>query len=164
MIPAYRDRIEQPHHTLVVVGDTQRSMGFWRLLGRRDGNDAERRAVLADIAARDAGCVVLAGDLVALGESRADWAYFDDVMAGIRARGLPTLPVMGNHDYFVSRRRALPHLHKRFPRLASATWYVEVRTARAGRHRLESWAARTRALGVAASVARRAGGETRRGP
>ena len=122
---SYRDRIQHSHHTLAIIGDMQRTMGYQRLLGRERDNDAQRRALLRDIEQRDVGCIVLAGDLVTFGDSARDWAYFDDVMAGVRGRDVPTLPVLGNHDYFVFRRCALPHLHKRFPRLASATWYVE---------------------------------------
>jgi len=37
-------------------------------------------------------------DMVAWGQSKKDWEYFDRIMAPIRH--VPLLPALGNHDYF----------------------------------------------------------------
>ncbi len=124
----YRDRIadaKEHRASFAVIGDTQRTMRYQLLMGREWNNHAERTLLVEDIARRSPACLIIGGDLVCYGQLDSDWRYFDSVMAPLRASGVPILPVVGNHDYFVTRGRSLPRLRSRFPRLTESTWYVE---------------------------------------
>ena len=123
----YRDRLADASHrtSFAVIGDTQRTMAYQLLMGREWNNHPERTLLVEDVARRSPACLIIAGDLVCYGQLDRDWRYFDDVMAPLRARDVPILPVVGNHDYFVTRGRSLPRLCSRFPRLSESTWYVE---------------------------------------
>jgi hypothetical protein len=127
MTVVYRDRLVDVTQatSFAVIGDTQRTMTYQLLMGREWNNHPERSRLVDDIARRSPACLVVAGDLVSYGQLDRDWRYFDDVMEPLRARGVPLLPVVGNHDYFISRSRSLPRLRARFPRLADVTWYEE---------------------------------------
>ena len=125
--PAYRDRIS-PGGTprgWAVLGDTQRTMLYQMLMGREWDNHPERCLLIESLAQRAPDALVLVGDLVCWGELQSDWRYFDQVMAPVRTRDIPVLPVVGNHDYFVRRRQSLPRLVERFARLGDETWYEE---------------------------------------
>ena len=105
-----------------VVGDTQRTLAIERLVGREQ-NDAERVRLIDSVAADRPDLLVHLGDAVAVGSSAADWAYFDRLMAPVRAAGVPVLPVSGNHDYWGVRSTATAALGSRFPSLAESHWY-----------------------------------------
>jgi 3',5'-cyclic AMP phosphodiesterase CpdA len=105
-----------------VVGDLQRTSRaeFWK-----ESNFEESRRLVAEIAARAPDFVVGLGDLVFQGSSRRDWEWFDTLTAPLRAAGVPILPVLGNHEYWVRRGPALRNVLARFPRLAESRWYAE---------------------------------------
>ncbi len=100
---------------IAVVGDTQRTgLLEQRFLGRRQ-NDAEREAVLAAIAAQRPDMLLIVGDQVVSGDDE-DWAYFDRIMAPIREAAIPTLGMLGNHDYDGGDiGRSLANFCARFP-------------------------------------------------
>lgn len=116
---------------IAVLGDTQPTLAVERWLLRREQNDAERPRLIADLLAWKPALLVHLGDMVADGARRSDWSDFDQLVAPIRAAGVPILPALGNHDYaggvarFVpaGRRAALRHLHARFPWLSARRWY-----------------------------------------
>lgn len=114
--------IEARSGRFAVVGDLQRTSRaeFWR-----ESNPEERRRLVAEIAARDPDFVVGLGDLVFQGSSRRDWKAFDVLTEPLRAAGVPILPILGNHDYWVRTGPALRNAFERFPRLAASRWYAE---------------------------------------
>ncbi|TNF36251.1 MAG: metallophosphatase family protein, partial [Deltaproteobacteria bacterium] len=106
---------------VVIVGDTQRTSRlelWWR------ANDAEQRALLAEVARRRPAAVLNVGDLVTWGPSAAQWRHFDRAHAPLAAAGVPVLPVLGNHDYLPWPPRALAPYTARFPHVADARWFV----------------------------------------
>jgi 3',5'-cyclic AMP phosphodiesterase CpdA len=93
---------------------------FWR-----ESNTEETRRLVVEIAARRPDFVVGLGDLVFRGASGRDWARVDALLAPIRDSGIPILPILGNHEYFLSSRIALRNFFERFPALAGRHWHAE---------------------------------------
>jgi 3',5'-cyclic AMP phosphodiesterase CpdA len=60
--------------------------------------------------------------MVACGGSRRHWRDFDALTAPIRAAGIPLLPILGNHDLWGGRRRALREISRRFPETGRGSW------------------------------------------
>ncbi|MCU0329566.1 MAG: metallophosphoesterase [Candidatus Kapabacteria bacterium] len=101
------------HHSRVaVVGDLQRTgpVETWR-----ERNDHLRPRLIESIATDRPDALVLLGDMVFWGASEDDWSYFDDVMAPLVAKAIPTIPVLGNHEYYGSTTSAMNHVRSRFP-------------------------------------------------
>lgn len=105
-----------------VVGDLQRTSRaeFWR-----ESNPEERRRLVAEIAARGPDFVVGLGDLVFQGSSQADWRAFDALTAPLREAGIPILPILGNHEYWLRPRIALRNFFGRFPTLDGRHWHAD---------------------------------------
>lgn len=104
-----------------VVGDLQRtsSLEFWR-----ESNHAERERIISQIAAEAPDFLAIVGDLVFRGSSAMDWAEFDELSLPLHRAAVPVLPVLGNHEYWFSRRPALTHFFTRFPYLNGRHWYA----------------------------------------
>jgi len=109
-----------------VIGDTQDTMSWERWLLFRESNPAERASLFSLLAARRPEFLVHLGDLTCDGGSEARWRDFDRLAEGLRREDVPVLPVMGNHDYWLSRARADRQLHARFPLLRPRPWYTRV--------------------------------------
>jgi 3',5'-cyclic AMP phosphodiesterase CpdA len=109
--------------SLVLVGDTQRTSLGERLL-LREQNDGPRAQVVAEIAREAPGLVVILGDLVESGGSRRAWAFFDSLTAPLGEAAIPTVAVLGNHDYRGVPGAGPAAVASRFPALASRTWGV----------------------------------------
>lgn len=103
-----------------MVSDFQRTSRaeIWR-----ERNPDERRQIVARIAAESPDFVVILGDIVFCGSSPGDWAEFDELSAPLREARIPILPILGNHEYWISARRALPAFFARFPHLENRNWY-----------------------------------------
>ncbi len=104
-----------------VVGDLQPTSGLevWR-----ESNHAERRTIIRAIARETPDFLAMMGDLVFCGSSGAAWADFDRLCAPLKAAKIHTLPVLGNHEYWLKRRAALPNYFARFPHLRGRHWYT----------------------------------------
>ena len=104
-----------------VVGDLQPTSGLevWR-----ESNHAERKLIIREIARDSPDFVALLGDLVFCGSSGAAWSEFDRLCAPLRSEKLLTMPVLGNHEYWLSRRPALANFFSRFPHLEGRHWYA----------------------------------------
>jgi len=112
------------HGPILVLGDTQRTFWLERLIGREQ-NEAARLALIARIAGEEhPSLLVHLGDLVVYGASEAEWQYFDRLTSPLRERGIPILPVLGNHDYWGSDAVALERARQRFPVLSPHTYYA----------------------------------------
>jgi hypothetical protein len=110
---------------IVVLGDTQRTLGAESLFLGREQNEAERRALIDKIAAEERPAfVVHLGDMVAVGDSAEEWQYFDRLISPLRARHIPVFPVFGNHDLWGERRVAVRRARQRFPELARGGSYA----------------------------------------
>jgi 3',5'-cyclic AMP phosphodiesterase CpdA len=117
------DRIAVRRGTFAVVGDLQptSSLEVWR-----ESNPKERRAILREVAAENPDFVAFLGDLVFCGSSRAAWEEFDRICSPLRAGGILAYPVLGNHEYWLTRRSALANYFRRFPHLRERHWYAAV--------------------------------------
>jgi hypothetical protein len=112
-------------HSLLVLGDTQRTSWLEHLFLGREQHDRERASVAAalrdEILRGSHSALLLLGDHVCYGEDAADWRFFDNLFAGVRAaaasKNLPVFALLGNHDYgFVWRSvRATESVFERFP-------------------------------------------------
>jgi len=104
-----------------VVGDLQPTSGLevWR-----ESNHAERKLIVREIARDSPDFVALLGDLVFCGSSEAAWSEFDRLCAPLRSEKVLTMPVLGNHEYWLSRRPALANFFARFPHLEGRHWYA----------------------------------------
>ena len=108
-----------PVGTLVLLGDTQRTLLFERLIGREQ-NEAARQALVDKLAREEQPALVVhLGDLVSWGSSSGEWDYFDRLFSPLTA---PIHPVLGNHDYWGRDTLALRYLRQRFPELEPRTY------------------------------------------
>ena len=57
--------------------------------------------------------LVLLGDLVFCGSSDSQWRSFEQLCRPIVEAGMPILPVLGNHEYWWTRSRALDRFFSR---------------------------------------------------
>jgi len=67
--------------------------------------------------------VVHLGDMVAK-SSGAQFRYFAELVAPLTERGIPILPVLGNHEYFGAGRDPTFAARRRFPELAASRFYA----------------------------------------
>ena len=107
-----------------IVGDTQRT-SFWECAIGREVNDAETVAIVRAIASSSATFLVILGDMVFDGGNKGHWQFFDKTILPLRHKGLPILPVVGNHEYWGDRAAAKKYVQERFPQLQEerTTWY-----------------------------------------
>lgn len=119
-VPEFAGEVALRSGRFAVVSDFQRTSRaeFWR-----ERNRDERRLIVSRIAQEAPDFLVILGDLVFSGSSPAHWAEFDELTAPLREAGIPILPVLGNHEYWMSPRRALPAFFRRFPHLRERHWY-----------------------------------------
>jgi hypothetical protein len=115
------DRVEVRSGSFAIVGDLQPTSGLevWR-----ESNPRERRAILREVSLENPDFVGFLGDLVFCGSSGPAWEEFDRLCAPIKSGGIPTYPVLGNHEYWLSRRPALANYFGRFPHLRDRHWYA----------------------------------------
>jgi predicted phosphohydrolase len=115
------ERIGVQSGAFAVVGDLQptSSLEIWR-----ESNPRERRAILREVAEENPDFVAFLGDLVFCGSSASAWGEFDRLCAPLRAAGIPAYPVLGNHEYWLTRRPALTNFFGRFPHLRRRHWYA----------------------------------------
>ncbi|HKV75310.1 MAG TPA: metallophosphoesterase [Gemmatimonadales bacterium] len=125
--PTYQVLADNPRGAaaFAVIGDLQQTMKAERLLFR-ESNPLERQALVRSLEAAPPAFLVIVGDLTNDGGSDAQWGYFDSLTAGLRHAGLPFVPVLGNHDYWFHRQRAMPKLAARFDQLGKSSWYARV--------------------------------------
>jgi hypothetical protein len=104
-----------------IVGDLQPTsrLEFWR-----ESNGLERERLVSEIVRSDPDFLALLGDMVFCGSSASGWERFDRVCSPLRSARLRLLPVLGNHEYWFSRPRALRHFFSRFPELEERRWYA----------------------------------------
>jgi Icc-related predicted phosphoesterase len=105
----------------ILVGDTQRTSGY-EILAGREQNDAPRQLVLDKIAEENPAFLVILGDLVFQGDDPSQWERFDEFAASIRQREIPVFPLLGNHEYFGSHKKAIDLFFSRFPHLHGEFW------------------------------------------
>jgi predicted phosphohydrolase len=115
------DAIPSGKGTFAVVGDLQPTSGLevWR-----ESNHAERKLIIREIARDAPDFVAMLGDLVFCGSSGAAWSDFDRLCAPLRSEKVLAMPVLGNHEYWLSRRPALANFFARFPHLEGRHWYA----------------------------------------
>ena len=120
------ERIEADHVAVrggafAIVGDLQPTSGLemWR-----ESNPRERRAILREVAEEGPDFVAFLGDLVFCGSSSSAWEEFDRLCSPLRAGGVLAYAVLGNHEYWLSRRPALANFFGRFPQLRGRHWYA----------------------------------------
>jgi len=115
------DAIPAGKGVFAVVGDLQPTSGLevWR-----ESNQAERKLIIREIARDAPDFVALLGDLVFCGSSGAAWSDFDRLCAPLRSEKVLSMPVLGNHEYWLTRRPALANFFARFPHLEGRHWYA----------------------------------------
>ena len=104
-----------------VLGDLQPTS---RLEVWRESNTFERELLVDAVQRAAPDFVVLLGDAVFCGSSAAAWDAFDRVCRPLRDAGLPVLPILGNHEFWVSPAAGLKHFFGRFPDLERRRWYA----------------------------------------
>ncbi len=114
---ARRGQVAAPSKNVIVfVGDTQSPLFLETLRLHRDRNEEAKAKILERILEEPGlEAVFHLGDVVALGTSEDDWAYFDKILAKFRDRDVPTYVAIGNHEYMSSAARGSANCRKRFP-------------------------------------------------
>ncbi len=112
-----------PARRFAIVGDLQRRS---RLEPWRQSNCVERAHIIRQIAQEAPDFLAIVGDLVFCGSSRSHWAEFDHLTTPLHDAAIPVLPLLGNHEYWLSRlsrQSALSNFFARFPHLQGRHWY-----------------------------------------
>jgi predicted MPP superfamily phosphohydrolase len=81
--------------------------------------------LVISLAKAQPGALILLGDMVYQASDAEHWTYFDQLMDPVRKAKIPTLALLGNHEYYGNDADARGHLNKRFPRLSSTEYYDE---------------------------------------
>jgi Icc-related predicted phosphoesterase len=116
------DELVNPNNAIAIIGDLQRT-SLWELMMGREQNDAEREKIVNEVSRENPSMLILLGDLVYDGGSRDQWDYFDRLMEPVNE--FPVLTVLGNHEYYSTRKDATPDFVKeRFSQFSSSTWYT----------------------------------------
>jgi hypothetical protein len=111
--------------SIVVLGDTQRSLWVEEHVLCREQNEANRVALIDQLAEdENPALVVLLGDLVAASSPR-HWEYFTALTQPLAERAVPLLAVLGNHEYFGPGRDPTQLARRRFPELAAGGYYAK---------------------------------------
>ena len=120
--PVYRGfkEIETAKSRFIIVGDTQRT-SHWEVW--RERNARERKLITDETARRDPAFVVHLGDLTVRGGAEKYWHEFDDLHKNLREKKIAYFPILGNHEFYGNRRKALQHYFSRFPHLEYRRWY-----------------------------------------
>ena len=124
-VPVYQTDIAlRPQNHFCIIGDTQRTSVWERVFLFREQNDQQRSALVQAVARQSPGSVVLLGDLVFSGGSSRHWQRLDELLSPVLARGIPAIPLLGNHEYYGFDRAAHRNFRRRFPGLGAQTWYT----------------------------------------
>ena len=117
----HREPIAFKTGRFAAVGDLQRTSlaELWR-----ESNDLEREKIIGSIAVETPDFVALLGDLVFRGSSEAGWSRFDRLAAPLRENGIPVLPILGNHEYWIAPKLAMANFFSRFPGLEGRHWHA----------------------------------------
>ncbi|MFC2130429.1 metallophosphoesterase family protein [Bacteroidota bacterium] len=105
--------------TFIIFGDTQRT-GFWEFW--REQNEEARCKLFRKLNTEDPAFIIHLGDFVFQGSDKGHWIQFDKYMSDLQRRGIPLLPVLGNHEYFGNNKTALKNYFSHFPFLDEAKW------------------------------------------
>jgi predicted phosphodiesterase len=121
-IPSYSGfaEINPSKNHLILVGDTQGTSHweFWR-----ERNDRERKVIIDEITKREPAFVIHLGDLTTRGNSEKHWREFDDMHKEFRKKKIPYFPILGNHEFYGSDKKALQNYFERFPHLDQRRWH-----------------------------------------
>ena len=119
--PIEVERIPVRKGSFVIVGGLRSTLGFeaWKASTPR-----QRRAILREVSGEKPDFVALLGDLVFCGSSEDSWEDYDRLSSPLKSGGVPAYPILGNHDYWLSRRTALSNYFARFPHLRGRHWYA----------------------------------------
>jgi predicted MPP superfamily phosphohydrolase len=83
---------------IAIIGDIQRTLTVERIIGREQ-NDDEREKILEDLISSNPDLILMLGDFVATCHDKSGWEYFDKITAKIKEKNIPTLGILGNHEY-----------------------------------------------------------------
>jgi predicted MPP superfamily phosphohydrolase len=121
-MPSYAGfaEIQGAKNRFVVVGDTQ-STSHWEFW--RERNDKERKRIIDEITGREPAFVIHLGDLTTRGSSEKHWREFGEMHKEFREKKIPYFPILGNHEFYGSHRKALQNYFERFPHLRQRRWY-----------------------------------------
>jgi hypothetical protein len=126
--PKHRESVDVPRgppRSIVVLGDTQRSLWVEEQVLHREQNELERVALIDQLAAEEnPALVVLLGDMVAASSAR-HWEYFTSLMLPLEERSILLLPVLGNHEYFGPGRDPTERARRRFRDLVHGGYYAK---------------------------------------
>jgi predicted phosphodiesterase len=121
-IPSYSGfaDVQSAKKYFIIVGDTQGTSHweFWR-----ERNDRERKLIIDEITRREPAFVIHLGDLTTRGSSEKHWQEFDDMHKEFREKRIPYFPILGNHEFYGSNKKALQNYFGRFPHLHQKRWY-----------------------------------------
>ncbi len=112
--------IQATKNHFILVGDTQGTSHweFWR-----ERNDREQKLIVDEITKREPAFVIHLGDLTTRGSSEKHWQQFDDMHRELCKKKTPYFPILGNHEFYGSNRKALQSYFERFPYLGKRRWY-----------------------------------------
>jgi Icc-related predicted phosphoesterase len=105
--------------SFVAYGDTR----FTDPTDTQAANAEVRRTLVNAIAEANPAFISIGGDIAYSGDQAADWKVWDSETEIWRQRGIPVLPVLGNHDLKNNQAAALKNYFERFPQLKESRYY-----------------------------------------
>lgn len=111
-------------NSFILIGDTQRTGWLESTFLFRESNDSVQFELFRSISTLEdePAFIVHLGDMVFDGSDNEDWIYFDSSTKPIRNKGIPIVPVLGNHEYFGDSQSSMLNISNRFTELKDSTW------------------------------------------
>ncbi len=112
------------HETKIgFISDTQQPMWIEKIFLAANNNSVATNAIFSSIIEKESiSALFHLGDITAFGMCPSEWEEIDKNLEKLKKANIPIYPALGNHDYFLFKKNALPQFKKRFPAIKE-TWY-----------------------------------------
>jgi Icc-related predicted phosphoesterase len=110
---------------IALVGDLQKTT-IWELMIGREQNEPERIRIIKNIASDNPVSVILLGDMVSDGSEVKEWTYLHNLLKPLTNKGIPIIPVLGNHEYWGTKGTAMKNAEQNFPVFRKSHWYYKI--------------------------------------
>lgn len=118
-----KDEIDFKQKKISVIGDTQKTLGFEKILLRRETNENETSKILEALSHEQTDLLIHLGDMIGNPLKQSHWDFFDRSMNLIVKQNIPVLPLLGNHEYFFGGMRKFFQITQRFTTLNQSKWF-----------------------------------------
>lgn len=105
------------------ISDTQQPLWIEKIFLAPNKNKTATDAIFSSIVKKESiSALFHLGDITAFGMCPSEWEEIDKNLEKLKKANIPIYPALGNHDYFLFKKYALPQFKKRFP-VIKESWY-----------------------------------------